>query len=65
MWGYSLELVPAWCTLPADEHQDGLGGCWSISAGLATAAECRTCEHCALPELDALWMDIGGEGGEG
>lgn len=61
-WGYSLEMVPVWCKMTVEDHQDGIGGCWSISHGNVTEAECKTCEFYESPEL-AMWQDDGGEGG--
>jgi hypothetical protein len=48
--------------MTVEDHQDGIGGCWSISHGNVTEAECKTCEFYESPEL-AMWQDDGGEGG--
>jgi hypothetical protein len=47
-WNYPLSMVPAWCDMPATDHLDGMGGCWSISHGLVRnrgEANCTGCEY--------------------
>lgn len=55
-WRYELSLVPEWCRLPPEEHQDGVGGCWGISHGFVQArglAYCSGCEFCSQQEPSA------------
>jgi len=38
-------VIPKWCGMPKGYHEDGMGGCWSISGGMVTDEDyCRTCE---------------------
>lgn len=45
---YPLSVVPAWCRMPIECHQDGVGGCWGIYHGEVAKhgeAHCQTCEY--------------------
>ena len=45
---YPLDIVPKWCQLPPSVHQDGMGGCWSISYGFVESKGedcCKKCEY--------------------
>lgn len=59
-WSYPLTMVPDWCDLPKENHQDGLGGCWGIARGWTSREYCQGCEY-YRPEWAGLWEDFGGE----
>lgn len=41
-------LIPSWCMMHPDEHDDGMGGCWGISYGYVKKegeSYCSNCEY--------------------
>lgn len=45
-WKYPLTLVPPWCLLPLPDHNDGVGGCWSLAYNLVHQyADCIGCMY--------------------
>ena len=38
--------IPEWCQMPMGYHNDGIGGCWSISFGYVTKEGEECCKDC-------------------
>ncbi len=37
--------IPEWCGMCDEEHNDGMGGCWSIGKGyVKSEVDCHSCD---------------------
>lgn len=56
---YLLSMVPPWCQLHPECHQDGVGGCWGITFGYVDRKGKEYCDNCEY--YDASIHERGGQ----
>ncbi len=46
-------IIPPWCKMPKGYHEDGMGGCWSISHGFLDEFGEKNCLKCEYHESNS------------